>query len=120
MSIHRPDRADSPGPRPSAERAKRLTRSVEATATVGNRVRHLRWRERIATLLGHTLPMRARLAWAAASGESISWINGCASPADADRKTFRLVDVLFLPAEERALVLAAIEEWAQAIERGEL
>lgn len=79
----------------------------------------MRWRERVAEMLATSLPWSSRVEWAARSGESISHINACAISSEADRKTLRLVDVLFLAPDERAAVLNAIEEWARAIERGD-
>lgn len=80
----------------------------------------MRWRERLAAHLSNTLPWTSRVEWAAASGESVSHIHACASESEADRKTLRVVDLLFLKREEREAVLAAISEWASAIERGDL
>lgn len=91
-----------------------------AKTPVRSRSHHLRWRERIATLVSGVVPHTSRLAWAAASGESASHLIACASPAEADRKTLRLVDLLFLKADERAAIMNAIEEWALAIEKGDL
>lgn len=118
--MHAPKRADSSAISHDTERAKPLARPVLSPRVVRGRALHMRWRERIATLVGHTVAMKSRLAWASASGESLAHLMACANPTEADRKTLRLVDLLFLGADERAEIMAAIEEWAQAIERGEL
>lgn len=119
---HRLHRAAEPADAHVTERAKPLARSViqAARRALRSRVHHMRWRERIADLIANTLPLRARLAWAAASGESFAFINACATTSEADRKTLRVVDLLFMAPAERAAVMHAIEEWAQAIERGEM
>jgi hypothetical protein len=110
--------------RPSAERAKPLRRSAEVgdrpSDPLRSRVSHLRWRERIAALVGNVVPMAARAAWARAANHDPKWLDRCASPASADKHTLRLVDLLFLKAHERAEIMNAIEEWAQALERGDL
>ena len=85
-----------------------------------SRALHLHWRERIATLLSQTTTQPRRAVWAAAADVDPSMMEAFACIAEADRKTVRAVDLLFMPRTERQAVLAAIEEWATAIERGEM
>ncbi len=80
----------------------------------------MRWRERLASHLAVNMSWTARLQWAARAGVSVSHINACALVTEADRKTLRVVDVLFLDEREREEIIAAIREWSAAIERGDL
>lgn len=100
---------------PASLRAKTVARPALRSRTF-----HMKWREHLAAHLAHTLPWTSRVEWAAASGESVSHINACATKSEADRKTLRVVDVLFLKPEEREEIIQAIREWGAAIDRGDL
>jgi len=58
--------------------------------------------------------------WAAAADQDRSHLDACATVSEADRKTLRAVDILFLDEETFEEVVRALREWRGAIERGEV
>lgn len=70
--------------------------------------------------MSHAISVRSRIDWAAAADQDRSHLDACASSAEADRKTLRLVDLLFVKESELEEILAAVREWHASIARGEM
>ncbi len=117
--MHSPKRAGDLEQSHNTDHSPLRARTV-ARPSLRSRTHHMRWRERIAAVVDHAVPWTSRVAWAASSGESVSHINACALPTEADRKTLRVVDLLFLSMDEREEIIRAIRDWGAAIERGEM
>ncbi len=85
-----------------------------------SQVHHLRWRERIAEIVSHAISVRSRIEWAAAADQDRSHLDACATAGEADRKTIRVVDLLFVKDDEFEEIVGAVREWRAAIARGDL
>ncbi len=105
---------------PITERAKPLPRSAVQRRPLRSNVHQLAWRERLAAVVSLEIPPRSRIEWAAAADQDRSHIDACASEAEADRKTLRAVDLLFVRDEEFEAIVRALREWRGAMARGEM
>lgn len=121
MNSHAPDRANERGNVHGTERARPLPRSVVgARAPIRSQSNHLEWRKRIAQVISLATTFRTRQKWAAAASQDQSHLEACASVIQADRKTLRAIDMLFLDEDAFEEVVRALREWRGAIERGDL
>lgn len=77
-------------------------------------------RRRVARWLADHMAYADKVAWAASMGVSISRVTGALSENHCEGFPIRTEDLLFLPTALRAALFVVLDEWASAIERGDL